>query len=727
MPYVYGAPEEPEKPPSNAELHRKLIEMQRELAKLKAERTQWRTAMKASVAAEVETTFANHTVDKSLDASEPPSHSTSGGLCGKSNAASDAGDNAALQQLETRLATRISGIADRLRRVTGDGGSTPPRSASMRDALFSASHSGAAAGLPRPAVPPTLPVPKQPKESSGWGDWSGDGEDTTRKQSATHQLLRRQTASPPSALRSRPSLHAAATAMTVASQLRSSQHIAPSPQAERDSPKEDSGRRRSSANLDKLRRDLAVATTSRKDASRGLSERHPLMAFLDVVFVILSVLACVAAIAITHAEGQREEFATGSDGFYATVAFLLVVEVSTFGWMASRFFLAKRKGDWEIVDDFPGIRRRYLRTWFAYDLVTALPLELAFFGWNWDWVRWVALRHFIRVPRIISLGNSFNPLLTSRLWFRFLSVCLLMLLGVGILAAIFWAVEPRYTFEESLYWAIATVTSVGYGDVVPDDRNSRIFVCFAMFAGIVAISVITAFATSFLTESDKLAAEAESRKQTMYAMLEHYNIPWEVQKEVIAAMPTMLDSFNRTSFAEMTAHLPTFVGQKVTDYVQAKALIEQPLFKRIADSEPGHVLVLARYVEQTVHPAADVLAEEGSPADALFVLAHGQVRLLMISFDDPDDEDGDGDCEAQLVDMGTLRPGETFGELDVENPEATRMMTAVAETVCTVLKLSRAAINELQESHRETYTALVAALENHATTDEPTFTNFQKL
>jgi voltage-gated potassium channel len=45
-------------------------------------------------------------------------------------------------------------------------------------------------------------------------------------------------------------------------------------------------------------------------------------------------------------------------------------------------------------------------------------------------------------------------------------------------------------------WAVETVTTVGYGDIVPGQSAGKIIACFLMLGGLSLISVVTAAITS---------------------------------------------------------------------------------------------------------------------------------------------------------------------------------------------------------------------------------------
>ena len=47
-----------------------------------------------------------------------------------------------------------------------------------------------------------------------------------------------------------------------------------------------------------------------------------------------------------------------------------------------------------------------------------------------------------------------------------------------------------------MWWALTTVTTVGYGDVVPEDTVGRVVASFLLLGGLALLSVVTAVITS---------------------------------------------------------------------------------------------------------------------------------------------------------------------------------------------------------------------------------------
>lgn len=69
-----------------------------------------------------------------------------------------------------------------------------------------------------------------------------------------------------------------------------------------------------------------------------------------------------------------------------------------------------------------------------------------------------------------------------------------------------------------IWWALQTVTTVGYGDVTPHEPNGRIVAAFVMFEGIAFLAIVTAVITSTFVE--RAGRERERRDQTEQEKLE---------------------------------------------------------------------------------------------------------------------------------------------------------------------------------------------------------------
>jgi voltage-gated potassium channel len=77
-------------------------------------------------------------------------------------------------------------------------------------------------------------------------------------------------------------------------------------------------------------------------------------------------------------------------------------------------------------------------------------------------------------------------------------IATLWLVAVVVLAVVERLVDPKTfpTIWLALWWAVETVTTVGYGDVVPGQTAGKLIASVMMLGGLAMIAVITAAITS---------------------------------------------------------------------------------------------------------------------------------------------------------------------------------------------------------------------------------------
>ena len=96
-------------------------------------------------------------------------------------------------------------------------------------------------------------------------------------------------------------------------------------------------------------------------------------------------------------------------------------------------------------------------------------------------------------------GGLRKPLTGPRAVRLIMGVTLLVTVAAGVLI---WLVDHREfpNLGTSLWWSMQTVTTVGYGDVVPKQTGGRFIGAVTMLQGIAFISVVTAAVTATLIE-----------------------------------------------------------------------------------------------------------------------------------------------------------------------------------------------------------------------------------
>ena len=90
------------------------------------------------------------------------------------------------------------------------------------------------------------------------------------------------------------------------------------------------------------------------------------------------------------------------------------------------------------------------------------------------------------------------------------------------------------TFGDAIWWAFATITTVGYGDVAPVTLQGRVIAVGLMLSGIALLGVITATFASWIVE--KVSAENTSRQAATVAHVDALRTEISELRAVLLAM-----------------------------------------------------------------------------------------------------------------------------------------------------------------------------------------------
>lgn len=152
-----------------------------------------------------------------------------------------------------------------------------------------------------------------------------------------------------------------------------------------------------------------------------------------------------------------------------------------------------------------------------FDLISIIPVSSTL-----NIFRIARIARFIsvlRIVRLIGLTGKLNRLLQTNglIYIIYTSLCIL------IVAASMYSVSEHVSFGNSLWWAIATATTIGYGDISPNSFMGKLAAIILMFVGIGFVGVLTSSITNFFMQDhtsdrmqevlDKLTALEKSNNE----------------------------------------------------------------------------------------------------------------------------------------------------------------------------------------------------------------------
>jgi len=230
--------------------------------------------------------------------------------------------------------------------------------------------------------------------------------------------------------------------------------------------------------------------------------------FFDVVLIV-AIVASVVAVLLETVPSIRAQYPR----------LLYAIE-----WAFTLLFTVEYAFRWYCAKD----ARRYATSFYGVvDLLAILPtyVSLLFPGAQYFLV--VRLLRTLRVFRVLKLAEYLeeaDTLATAlRASRRKISVFLLAVVSlIVILGSLMYLVEgPKNGFTSiptSMYWAVVTLTTVGYGDISPQTTFGRFLSALVMIIGYAIIAVPTGIVTAEITRSQAKKERRPRRCPSCHAL-----------------------------------------------------------------------------------------------------------------------------------------------------------------------------------------------------------------
>jgi voltage-gated potassium channel len=146
--------------------------------------------------------------------------------------------------------------------------------------------------------------------------------------------------------------------------------------------------------------------------------------------------------------------------------------------------------------------------WGIIDFIAVVPAVLFLFP-DLTTVRTLRLLRLLRILKLFKanraldrIAKAINRVKEEFLIFLFIACVALYLASVGIYHFEHIAQPEAFgSIPESMWWAVATLTTVGYGDVYPVTTGGRIFTGVILLIGIGVIAVPAGLITAALAEA----------------------------------------------------------------------------------------------------------------------------------------------------------------------------------------------------------------------------------
>ena len=234
-------------------------------------------------------------------------------------------------------------------------------------------------------------------------------------------------------------------------------------------------------------------------------------------------------------------------------------------------------------------------------------------------------------------------------------------------------------YNMALYWAVTTLTTIGYGDITPTSNSGRLFTILIMFLGVGVYGLVIGNISRITFSSFRHKEKMRERIHDLALLMRHYRVPKKVQREVFSYYHHLSQQRFTDNDYRILNELPHNLKQEMEIYMMLNLISTVPLFEGLSTIELKRV---AQCLGHEFYSPGEFIIDHGEEGRKMFIISNGMVDLI----------------NEKNKAIATLKNGQCFGEvtlmMDVQHGAK-----AQASSYCDLYVLSREHFIELISKH----------------------------
>ncbi len=322
--------------------------------------------------------------------------------------------------------------------------------------------------------------------------------------------------------------------------------------------------------------------------------------------------------------------------------------------------------------------RRYQSGGFLVDILAALPLVLISGPSVWQLLRVLKLYRvggFLRTWRRTHIGNT-NAL--SLAYFVFWLTVLAHWITCGWMALRNTASDTVTQYLDALYWTVMTLTTVGYGDVVPSNNLQTLYAVIVMIIGAGVYGYVVANIARMLSNMDPAKAAYLKERDQLSSFMRYRNLPASLQHRIHDYYDHLWEQQLFYSESNVLHSLSPSLQTEVSLALRKDIIENVPLF---SGATPAFIRDVASELEAVVYAPGDYIIRAGQVGTTMFFINRGTADVLS--------EDG-------ATVFRRVEAGDYFGEIALFL-DVPRSASVKATSYCDLYRLDKKQFTRLQQ------------------------------
>lgn len=328
--------------------------------------------------------------------------------------------------------------------------------------------------------------------------------------------------------------------------------------------------------------------------------------------------------------------------------------------------------------------KKYFTTWFAIDFISIVPAFILTTSTFFAFLRFVKM---IKIINLLRLYKNREIRLTGLLLFLyfcfwFIQIAHWLACGWLYFRGIDSDLNAIENYIKALYWTITTITTIGYGDIVPSTIEQTIYVMCVEIVGVAFYGFVIGNIANILSKKDPSKLHYQNNLENLSSLVHLRKIPVDLQTKIRDYYTYIY--YQKFGYDEVNfiKQLPKSLAEEVSYYIKKDLISLMPVFKNASEE---FIKEISKHLKPLVVVPDSFVFRENESAHEMYFVVSGNLSVLV---------------ENGTKEIAVLRDGDFFGEIAIfEN--ITRTASVRANTYCDLYMLTKENYQEVARKYPE--------------------------